>query len=146
MNFEIKDPAYSEKILKSWEKQAFMKALGVEVEEIKPGFMQLGMEIRQEHEQSHGYVSGSVIGALADVAGGYAAYSVTEPGVTMLTVEYKVNFLSPAHGERLIARGNLEKAGSTISVAKADVFSVKAGEEKRVALATMTMITLPEVE
>jgi acyl-coenzyme A thioesterase PaaI-like protein len=68
-----------------------------------------------------------VIGAVGDNAGGYAALTLAPPDREVLTVEYKVNFLAPARGERLVARGEIVTAGRRLIVCRAEVFAVAGG-------------------
>jgi uncharacterized protein (TIGR00369 family) len=80
--------------------------------------------------------------ALADTACGYAALSLMPPRASVLTVEFKVNLLSPARGALLIARGRVVKPGRTLTVCTADVVAVADGEEKGVATMLATMMAL----
>lgn len=142
--FKPRDPRYIEKVKDSWEKQEFLRTIGCRIDNIAPGFMEISLPIEAQLAQAHGFVSGSIIGALADVAGGYAAYTVTPAGITMLTAEYKINFINPARGDRLVGRGYLIKPGSRLSVARSEVYATSNGSETQVAEALMTMISLPE--
>jgi hypothetical protein len=77
-----------------------------------------------------------------DVACGYAAMTLMPSGAWVLTVEYKVNFLSPAQGERMLARGRVIRPGRTVTVCGGDVLAVRAGEERLVATMLATMATV----
>ena len=66
---------------------------------------------------------------IADSAAGYAAMTLVPANASVLTVEYKMNLLAPADGEKLIARGQVLRSGRTLIVTKAEVFAVKAGKE-----------------
>jgi uncharacterized protein (TIGR00369 family) len=89
--------------------------------------------------QFFGYFHGGVITALADHTAGACATSSLPEGKVAVTVEIKVNFLSPADGEEIIARAETIQAGSTIAVVKVEVVSQKAGAERACAFATATM-------
>lgn len=93
--------------------------------------------------QQHGFFHGGVIGTLADAAGGYAANSLLMPDNECLTAEYKINFVAPAIGDTLIARGKVLKAGRTLVVSSADVFVVKDGIEKLCAIMQQTLFVIP---
>src|SRR5262245_65192282 len=80
--------------------------------------------------QQHGFVHGGVVSAIADTAAGYAALSMMPPDIGILTTEFKINFLAPAAGEHIIARGRVVKAGRTLTLAQAEVFAKTAGQEK----------------
>ena len=78
-----------------------------------------------------------------DSACGYAALSLSAPETAVLTVEYKVNFLAPAKGDRLLARGEVVRPGSTVTVCKGDVVAYDGGDEKVVASMLTTMMLMP---
>jgi uncharacterized protein (TIGR00369 family) len=92
--------------------------------------------------QQHGFFHGGVMGAIGDSACGYAAMTLTPPGTEVLTIEYKVNFLSPGQGDRLVARGRVTKPGRTVTVCTGDVFAVREGQEKLVATMLVTIMTV----
>lgn len=140
--FTIRDPHWREKVADSWSRQKFMLSLGAHMVAVEPGYCEIHLPFREELTQSHGYYHGASIGAIADVAGGYAAFTLTPPGSSMLTVEYKINFLAPGQGERLIARGYVEKSGRTLTIARSDIVSLRDGAEHQCATALMTMIRL----
>jgi len=98
------------------------------------------MPFREDLTQHHGYLHAAVVTALVDNACGFAAMSVAAPGVEMLTVEYKVNFLAPAIGEILIARGVVKKRGKTFTICTSEAFMVRDGKEQSVAMMTSTIV------
>ncbi len=81
---------------------------------------------------------------MVDTACGYAALTRMPASAAVLTVEYKVNFLSPAEGEKLIARGRVLKPGRTLTVCFGEVYAKKDGKEKLVATMLATMIAREE--
>lgn len=93
-------------------------------------------------EQQHGFVHGGVVGMIADTAGGYAAMTVAPENASVLSVEYKMNLIAPADGEKLIARAQVVKAGRTLVISKAEVFAVKDGREVLCALMQQTIMVV----
>ncbi|MBS0345839.1 MAG: PaaI family thioesterase [Proteobacteria bacterium] len=93
-------------------------------------------------EQQHGFVHGGVVGMIADSAAGYAAMSMVPPSASVLTVEYKMNLLAPADGEKLVARGQVVRPGRTLIVTKAEVFALKDGKETLCALMQQTIMVM----
>ena len=93
-------------------------------------------------EQQHGFVHGGVVGMIADSAAGYAAMSVVPETASVLTVEYKMNLVAPADGEKLIARGKVVRPGKTLIVTQAEVFAVKDGRETLCALMQQTIMVM----
>ncbi len=83
-----------------------------------------------------------MIGTLADNTSGYAAYTLMRADASVLTVEYKLNLLSPGEGELLIARGAVVKPGRTLTVCRSDVVVVKDGVEKLCAIAVVTLMQM----
>ena len=100
---------------------------------------------RDELTQQERYFHGAVTGAIADTAGGYAALTLAPPDREVLTVEYKINFLAPACGEKLVARGEVVTAGRRLFVCKAEVFAV-AGGERRVCATSLQTVSLSPVK
>ncbi len=121
-------------------KQGFMQLVGAEIAELARGVCVLSVERKPELLQQHGFFHGGVSAFLVDNATTIAAGTTTGTGA--LTAEFKLNFLAPAVGERLICRAQVVKAGKTISVVTADVFSVLDGVEKHTAtaLASIAMV------
>ncbi|MCY0853775.1 PaaI family thioesterase [Cupriavidus sp. D39] len=107
-------------------------------------------EVHLEHwdgvEQQHGYVHGGVVGMIADAAAGYAAMTIVPSSASILTVEFKLNFVAPAQGDRIIARGEIVRPGRTLIVTQAKVFSVKNDQEKLCALMQQTMMVMHGME
>lgn len=141
-NFVPKDPDYQRRVRDSFARQTLMTTVGAEMAEIGPGTCTLAMAYRRDLCQQHGFHHAGVTTALADSAAGYAAYSLMPPGSSVLTVEYKINLMAPADGERFIARAAVEKSGRTLAVVRSEVFAVEGGEEKAIAFMLATMMCL----
>jgi uncharacterized protein (TIGR00369 family) len=116
--------------------QPFSQLLGTQLDRFEPGQAVLSLVIRDELKQQHGFLHGGVVSYLADNALTYAGGSVLGDS---LTVEYKINYLRPAIGERLIARASVLSAGKRQAVCQCEVFALANGEEKRVAVAQGTI-------
>ncbi len=94
--------------------------------------------------QQHGFIHAGIITTIVDSACGYAAMSVTEPDTSVLTIEFKTNFLAPARGERFIAKGKVKKAGRTITVCEGDVYTLQDGREKLIATMLASVMNVRE--
>ena len=141
--FEPKDPEFEAKVRESFGKQTVMQSLGAVIARVKPGEVEIEMPYRADFTQQHGFVHGGIVTAIVDSACGYAALSLSAPETAVLTVEYKVNFLAPAKGDRLLARGEVVRPGSTVTVCKGDVVAYDGGDEKVVASMLTTMMLMP---
>ena len=117
-----------------------MATIGARLARVAPGEVDIELPYRDDLTQQHGYLHAGIVGTVLDSACGYAAYSLMPPDAAVLAIEFKLNLLAPAFGERVIARGRVKKAGRTIIVCDADAFAVTAGEEKLVASMTGTMM------
>ena len=141
--FESRDPNFEAKVRSSFSRQTAMETLGAVMGRVRPGKVEIEMPYRGDLTQQHGFIHGGIVTAIVDSACGYAALSLTAPDTAVVTVEYKVNFVSPAKGERLVARGEVVRSGATITVCKGDVLAYDGGEEKLVATMLATMMFMP---
>lgn len=121
MNREGETPDPLERVLASFRRQGLMRLLGAEVVEAGEGWCEIEVPFHEGLTQQERYFHGAVTGAIADSAGGYAAMTLAPPDREVLTVEYKVNFLAPALGEKLVARGEVLSAGGHLFVCRAEV-------------------------
>ncbi|RDV05224.1 PaaI family thioesterase [Undibacter mobilis] len=130
------------RIQQSFAKQGLMTTLGARLDKVEPGLVDIVLIPTPAVSQQHGFVHAGAVAAIADSAAGYAALSVMPPDSGVLTAEFKINLLAPAAGERIVARGRVVKAGRTLTLAQADVFAVKDGNEKLIAHLTATLMAI----
>jgi len=131
-----------ERIRLSFAKQGFMRTLRATLGDVSPGLVEIEIRPDSSITQQHGFVHAGALGAIADTAAGYAALSLMPKDRGILTVEFKINLLAPAIGERIIARGRVVKAGRTLTLAQSEVFADNAGRQKLVALLSATLMTV----
>jgi len=131
---------YETRVRESFARQRAMATLGAQLTGVAPGAVEITLPFRDDLTQQHGFLHAGVIGTILDSACGYAAFTLMPPEAAVLSVEYKVNLLAPANGERVVARARVKKAGRTLSVCEADAFAVRGEEEKLVASMTGTMM------
>lgn len=117
----------------------FVADLGIEPLSVSPGECAAFLVLQPRHLQQHGHVHAGVQAALADHCCGAAAWSMAGPGYSVLSIEFKINLLRPARGERLVCRARVLKPGRQISVVEAEVSCVNGPEEKLVSKMTATM-------
>lgn len=132
-----------ERVHTSFARQGLMKLLGAQVVEVGRGVCVIELPFHKELTQQQSYFHGAVAGAIADNAGGYAALTLAPPGHEVLTVEYKINFLAPALGDKLVARGEVLTTGRRLFVCKAEVVAVSDGEETSCAALQQTISLAP---
>jgi uncharacterized protein (TIGR00369 family) len=114
----------------------FVQNLGITIKQVEPGLCETEIVIRPEMRQQHGYVHAGVVSTIADHTAGGAARSVTGES-DVVTVEFKINFVRPAFGPKLLARGRVLNQGKRLIVAQAEV--IDSGSEKVVAVLTETL-------
>ena len=138
------NPTYADEVKRSFAKQAIMGLIGGELTRVEPGVVEITLGYRVDLTQQDGYVHAGIITTIADSACGYAAYTLMPPESDVLAVEFKVNLLRPAKGEKFVARAEVIKPGRTRTVVRADVFAMSDVEEPQL-VATMqgTMMRLP---
>jgi uncharacterized protein (TIGR00369 family) len=124
----------------SFARQTMMVTIGASITRVEDGEVTIELPFRSDITQQHGFFHAGVVTMIVDTACGYAALSRMPASAAVLTVEFKVNFLSPAEGEKLIARGRVLKPGRTLMVCMGEVHSKKDGKEKLVATMLATMI------
>ena len=135
------DPAQAARIRAAFETQGMMQTLGASLTRIEAGEVEIVLPFGPHIAQHHGFVHAGGLTTVVDNAGGFAAMTLMPEGMQVLTVEFKVNFLSPAIGEKFIAIGRVKRAGKQISVVEGEVLAESAdGARKPVALMLATMI------
>jgi uncharacterized protein (TIGR00369 family) len=143
---EARDPGAEARVRASFARQAFMTTLGARLETVAPGEVTIALAFRKELTQQHGFLHAGVVAAVVDSACGYAALTLMPPAVAVLSVEFKLNMLAPAAGDRFVARGRVRKAGRTISVCEGDLRAFADGqgnaEGTLVAIMQGTMMTV----
>ena len=139
-----RNPDFAADIVASFASQGALRGIGAVLESIEPGRCVVRVPYFEAVTQHHGFFHGGVIGMVADVAGGYAAMSLCEPGWQVLTVEYKINFIAPAAGSAIVATGHVVRAGRALIVTRMEVAALDAQGRARVcAVAQQTIMTLP---
>jgi uncharacterized protein (TIGR00369 family) len=136
------DPDYDARVRASFDRQRFMATLGARLIHVAPGEVDIELTPADALSQQHGFLHAGVIASIADSACGYAALSLMPAGAAVLSVEFKVNMLAPAAGDRLVARGRIIRAGRTVTVCWGEVTAYTADSERVVATMVGTMMTV----
>jgi uncharacterized protein (TIGR00369 family) len=135
--------AFAQVVRDSFERQAAMATLGARLERVLPGEVDIGMAYAPALCQQNGFLHAGIVAAIADSANGYAAYSLAPAGTDVLAVEFKINLLAPARGDRFVARGRVLRPGRTLTVCMAEVMGYAGDEESLVATMLSTLIIRP---
>jgi len=139
--FLPQDPDFAARVRASFDRQAAMRLIGARLSRVEPGRTEIELDYRDELTQQKGYLHGGIVGMIADSACGYAAYSLMPATSSLVTVEYKINLLSPALGRTLHAHGEVLKPGRSLTITRGEVRSDKG---VLVALMQQTLMMLPD--
>lgn len=141
--FVLHDADFEARVRSSFERQRVMATIGARLLSVAPGEVEIELPFREDLTQQHGYLHAGIVAAVVDSACGYAAMSLTPAGAEVLSIEFKLNLLSPAKGERFVARGAVKRAGRNVTVCVGDLFAMGSeGAEKIVATMLATMMTV----
>ena len=136
-------PETAARVRDSIARQTLLTTLGVTVERLAPGYVELGLASRADLSQQHGFVHAGAITAIADSACGYAAYTGFPEDRDVLTVEFSMSLVAPAAQPAFVAAGHVIRSGRTLTVCRGEVYGVaRGGERKLVALIQATMMAV----
>ena len=138
----LANPDFATAVAASFARQNAMHLIRASMPVIEHGRTEIHVPHWDGVEQQHGFVHGGVVGMIADSAAGYAAMTVVPATASVLTVEYKMNLVAPADGEKLIARGSVLRPGRTLIVTRAEVFAVTDTRETLCALMQQTIMVM----
>ena len=140
--FDPQTPNFEARVRESFARQTLMEMIGATLVKVAPGEVEIELPFRDDLTQQHGFLHAGIVTSIADTACGYAALSLMPEDADVLSVEYKINLLSPARGELMRARGRVTRPGRNLTVCGGDVFAVTGGREKLVATMLATMMTI----
>jgi uncharacterized protein (TIGR00369 family) len=119
--------------------RGFVADCGFEAVHYERGRLESSLKVLNRHRQQDNYIHAGVIATMADHTAGYAAFSLVSGDYRILTIEFKINFLEPAYGYRLICRSRILREGGQILVGESEVFDRRTDEEVLVAKAMVTL-------
>jgi uncharacterized protein (TIGR00369 family) len=129
-----------EVVAANFARQPAMELIGAQLTVLEPGRVEVSFPFKVELTQQDGFIHAGIIATAADSACGYAALSSMPAGSEVLSVEFKLNLLRPAAGERFVARAQVLKPGKTLTAVRADVFALMGVQERLIAAMQATMI------
>jgi uncharacterized protein (TIGR00369 family) len=144
--FAPKNPDYRAVATATFDRQQAMRTLGISIERLAPGEIELAMPYRADLTQQNGFIHAGIITAALDSACGIAAFTLMPADSDILTVEFKTNLLAPAMGQRFAFRASVVKPGRTLTVCEARAFAWHDDVETLIATMTGTLIALPRRE
>lgn len=136
-------PEIEARVRASFAAQSMMTTIGARMEKLAPGECEIVMPFSEHIGQQHGFAHGGGVGMICDSACGYAALTLIPLDKEVVSVEYKINFLRPAVGEKFIARGRVRRAGKSMSVCEGEVEAVSGDKRTIIAVMLATMAAVP---
>ena len=140
--FEPTDPDYAARVRASFARQDAMKTIGASLAAVDAGRVVIELPWAQALTQQHGFLHAGMVAAGLDSACGYAGFSLMPADAAVLTIEYKINLLAPAQGERFRMEGEVIKPGRTVTVAEGRAWAIDGGREKLIATMTCTLMAV----
>jgi uncharacterized protein (TIGR00369 family) len=136
------DPDFAARVRASFARQRVMEFIGARMTTVEPGLVEIELPYRAELSQQHGFFHAGMTSTIADSAGGYAGFMLFPADSSVLTVEYKMNLLTPADGERLVATGRVIRSGRTLTSCELEVAAIKDGKSTSCAHGLQTLMCM----
>ena len=133
---------FRERVRESFARQNVMRTISAELTNVDYGTVEIEMPYSDALTQQHGFLHAGILSTVLDSACGYAALSVMPEESAVLTIEFKINLLSPGRGERFLFRGEVTKPGSNIIVSDGRGYAIGDGPAKLIASMTSTLMVV----
>lgn len=133
---------FRERVTESFGRQMAMKTIGAALAKVDYGVVEIEMPFSSAFTQQHGFLHAGIVSTALDSACGFAALSVMPEDAAVLTIEFKINLMSPGRGERFLFRGEVTKPGNTIIVSDGRAYAISDGPAKLIASMTGTMMVV----
>ena len=143
-NFTPQNPNYKQNVTNIFDTANFISDLGIKLIDLGAGWVETELRIQPKHLQQNQLVHAGVQATMADHTAGATAGTLIAEGEYILTVEFKINLLRPAIGERLFCRADMLKAGKQFSIVESEVYMVNDNQRKLASKATVTLAVLKQ--
>ncbi|WP_372824516.1 PaaI family thioesterase [Polaromonas sp.] len=140
--FKPKDERYADRVRDSFARQGAMATIGASLGDIVPGRVVIELAWAAGLSQQHGFLHAGMVATALDSACGYAGFTLMPAGAGVLTIEFKINLLAPAKGQRFRMVGQVIKPGRTVTVTEGRAYAIDDGREKLIATMGATLITI----
>ncbi len=141
-HFKVSDPNYKQKVIDSFNRQDVMNTINAKMVDVQPGYVEITLPYSKELTQQHDFIHAGIVSTVVDSACGYSAFTLMPEDAGILTIEFKVNLLSPAKGEWFQAIGKVKKPGRMITVSEGEMFAYQGESKKLIATMVGTLMTI----
>ncbi|MFB3059231.1 MAG: PaaI family thioesterase [Gammaproteobacteria bacterium] len=140
--FKPKSANFEQRVIDSFDRQTAMKTVGASIIKVSAGEVSIQFPFDPDLTQQHGFIHAGIVSTVLDSACGYAAFSLMPDDAAVLTIEFKINLLSPAQGEWFEAIGRVKKPGRNITVTEGELYEHQGDTQKMVASMVGTMMAV----
>lgn len=140
--FVAQTPNYAARVHESFGRQGAMQTLGARLGHVLPGAVDIELDWAAGLTQQHGFLHAGMVATAMDSACRYAGFTLMAEDAAVLTIEFKINLLAPARGERFRMEGRVLKPGRTITVCEGRTFALEGAQEKLVATMGCTLMAV----
>lgn len=140
--FEPRAADFADRVRDSFSRQGAMQTLGASLCLLSPGAVDIELPWAPGLTQQHGFLHAGMVATALDSACGYAGFTLMSSDAAVLTIEFKINLLAPAKGERFRMEGRVLKPGRTITVCEGRAFAIDGNQEKLVATMGCTLMAV----
>lgn len=140
--FQPADAGFAQRVKDSFALQGAMGTIGASLGRIEAGLAEIEIAWARGLTQQHGFLHAGIVATALDSACGYAGFTLMPQDAGVLTIEYKINLLAPAKGERFRMVGQVVKPGRTITVTEGRAYAIDGGREKLIATMGATLMTV----
>lgn len=140
--FEPRHSGYEQRTRESFARQAAMRTLGATLAAVAPGRVEITLPWAEPLTQQHGFLHAGIVSTALDSACGYAGFTLMAADAAVLTIEFKINLLAPAQGERFRMVGTVIKPGRTVTVCEGHAYALDGQGEKLIAIMGCTLMAV----
>ena len=133
---------FADRVRDSFARQGAMHTLGASLGLVAPGAVDIEFPWARALTQQHGFLHAGMVSTALDSACGYAGFTLMAADAAVLTIEFKINLLAPAKGERFRMEGRVLKPGRTITVCEGRAFAIDGNQEKLIATMGCTLMAV----
>ena len=140
--FDVQTPTYAARVHESFARQGAMQTIGARLGQVVPGAVDIELDWAAGLTQQHGFLHAGMVATALDSACGYAGFTLMAEDAAVLTIEFKINLLAPARGERFRMEGRVLKPGRTITVCEGRAYALDGTQEKLLATMGCTLMAV----
>jgi uncharacterized protein (TIGR00369 family) len=142
---KVKKQKYKDEIKWGFDSAGFITDLGIKLKECGPGWCESELAATDKHHQHNSFIHAAVLSAMADHTAGAAAGTLMAADENVLTVEYKINFLRPAIGDKLFCRSEVLKPGTSFTIVESSVYIADDNKKQLVAKGIFTIAVVKKI-